>query len=68
MNRKHLTFALLATVLAMSFSSCNKDNDTPSIDGGWSGYYGFPCHAHNLLAIAGEVPSVSSSYTMEKPK
>ena len=24
MNRKHLTFALLATVLAMSFSSCNK--------------------------------------------
>lgn len=67
MNRKHLTFALLATVLAMSFSSCNKDNDTPSIDGGWSGYYGFPCHAHNLLAIAGEVPSVSSSYTMEKP-
>ena len=24
MNKKHLTFALLATVLAVGFSSCNK--------------------------------------------
>lgn len=64
MKRTKLLFSLMAIFCCMV--SCNKDTDTQSINGGWGGYYGFPCHAHNLLAIVGEIPVESSGYNVKK--
>lgn len=60
MKRTKILFSIMAIFCCMV--SCNKETDTPSIDGGLS-YYGFPCHAHNLLAIVGEITAESSDYS-----
>lgn len=57
-------FCLMA--ILWCFVSCN-ENDVPNdIDGGRSYYYGFPCHAHNLLTVVSEIPFGSSGYDIEK--
>ena len=57
-------FCLMA--ILWCFVSCN-ENDVPNdIEGGRPYYYGFPCHAHNLLTVVSEIPFGSSGYDIEK--
>ena len=64
MMKTKLLLGLMA--MACCFVSCNKNEETPEVDGGWGGYYGFPCHAHNLLTIVGEIPSANTGNEIKK--
>ncbi|MBR5842629.1 MAG: hypothetical protein IKY64_08510 [Bacteroidaceae bacterium] len=59
-----LLFCLMAILWCIV--SCNENDVTNDIDGGSSYYYGFPCHAHNLLTVVSEIPFESSGYDIEK--